>query len=364
MTATTDSVLDALLIPLLQGLLRWPGRGLFLRARAGAPLLQMPLPGLVCEQSFKPDADALQRAGFSLAAVDPRERFSLVLLLPPRQRDEARALFAHAMQLLAPGGRILACAANDAGARSHEADLEQLAGPLTTLSKHKCRVFWSAPLQAVNAVLVAQWQQLDAVQPIAAGRFQSRPGLFAWDRIDVGSALLAEHLPTTLQGHAADLGCGFGYLASELLSRCPGIQSLDLYEAERRALDLARVNLASCEARVALRYHWHDVASGLVVDGQAQHYDVIVTNPPFHVSGQTQPGIGRRFIAAAAGALRPGGRLWLVANRQLAYEDALSGSFRQVRMVKQQHGFKIIEARKEAQMPRSADPDRRARSVR
>jgi 16S rRNA (guanine1207-N2)-methyltransferase len=72
---------------------------------------------------------------------------------------------------------------------------------------------------------------------------------------------------------------------------------------------------------------------------------VIVTNPPFHVQQRAErPDIGRQFIAVAAQALRPGGCLWLVANRHLPYEAVLDSSFGRVRTVTQQDGFKIIEA--------------------
>src|SRR3546814_1102771 len=80
---------------------------------------------------------------------------------------------------------------------------------------------------------------------------------------DLASALLAEHLPADLHGHAADLGAGWGYLSVELLQRCPGITALDLFEAEARALELARVNLAPFATRAKLGFHWHDVTAGL-----------------------------------------------------------------------------------------------------
>jgi len=71
---------------------------------------------------------------------------------------------------------------------------------------------------------------------------------------------------------------------------------------------------------------------------------VIVTNPPFHAQrALDRPDIGRRFITVAAEALRPGGKLWLVANRHLPYELVLNESFDVVRTVVQAHGYKIIE---------------------
>lgn len=313
---------------------------MFLRARDGWPLHEQPLPGLRCEQSFKPEADALSRAGIAVNVEDAAKTYELVLILPPRQRDEARALMARAVSMTKPGGRIIISQSNDEGARSSESDLAQLTGDVESMSKNKCRVFWTASLARLNVSLIAHWQELDTPRAIADGRFMSRPGIFAWDRIDVASALLAEHLPANLTGRAADLGAGFGYLSAELLTRCPGITALDAYEAENRALELARVNLQSFEARTPINYRWHDVAAGL-----PDTYDVIITNPPFHAQrGVDRPDIGRRFIAVAAEALRPGGKLWLVANRHLPYELALGESFESVRTVVQQHGYKIIAA--------------------
>ena len=359
MTANSrDPALETLFMPFEAGLVKWPAEGsvpassvLFLRARDGWPLRQQPRPGLICEQSFKPDAEALTRSGETVAELGDAAsdvRHALVLVLPPRQRDEARALFAQALQRCAPGGIVVACIANDDGAKSGEGDFKKLCGLDGNLTKHHCRVFWVKRDDAkIDAALLAQWSTLDAVRPILGGRFVSRPGVFAWDRIDPASQLLAEHLPTDLRGRAADLGAGYGYLSDELLKRCPGIASLDLYEAEVRALELAQRNLANAAARLPLRYLWQDVTAGL-----SEIYDVIITNPPFHAQqSAARPDIGRAFIAAAAAALVPGGRLWLVANRNLPYELELDANFGSVRIVAQQQGFKIIEAIKAVVAP-------------
>ena len=68
--AADDPVLDTLFLPLASGALSWPAPGatLFLRARAGAALDAASARGIVCEQDFKPWADALAAAGHGAPA--------------------------------------------------------------------------------------------------------------------------------------------------------------------------------------------------------------------------------------------------------------------------------------------------------
>lgn len=335
-----DDALETLLFPFENQALDWPAEGgiLFLRAQAGPGLDAGRRAGLIAVQSAKPLAAGLERLGLTvLPAAPDGQRFALVLALMPRQREEARALLGEAVLHLAPGGRIVAAARNAEGARSHEADLERLAGRIESFSKNKARVFWS--IGEPDRALAAEWQALDAPRPIADGTFLSRPGLFAWDRIDPGSALLAEHLPPTLAGLGADLGAGFGYLSARVLERCARVKGLDLYEAEKRGLDLAERNLAG--ARVPIRFFWHDVTQGL-----GESYDFVVTNPPFHKGRADRTDLGQAFIRAAASALKPGGRLLLVANRHLPYETLMRTLFAEIAPLADRDGYKVIEARK------------------
>lgn len=341
-----DPALDALFSPFESGELTLTSNNdvLFLRARAGSWMHRHDVRDWRAVQSFKPAADALERhvTRIDAAAADDR-RHALVLLLPPRQRDEARALFAQALDHVADDGIIVASIANNEGARSGQDDLERLAGPLRQLSKHKCRVFWTLAGNRIDNQLHTQWRALDDVQVIGDG-WLSRPGLFAWNRIDAASALLAAQLPDNLRGTAADLGAGFGYLSAELLRRCAGITAIDLYEAEARALEPARRNLdrvamESDRDEAKIDVIWHDVATGL-----PKRYDVIVSNPPFHQGRADLPGLGQRFIDVAADALHRDGQLWLVANRHLPYETTLSARFTDVRTVALEDGYKVFHA--------------------
>lgn len=344
--APSDAALNALFVPFESGELRLPadGRVLFLRARAGVRLREMAAKGWLCQQSFLPFADELGRNGLTVGEPAEGDQFPLVLLLPPRQREEARALFARALHHLAPGGIVLASMPNTEGAKSGEADLAKLVCDVQHASKHKCRIFWSIPKASdINHPLLVEWLALDTPRETADG-YISRPGLFAWDRIDRASALLAVHLPNDLSGRVADLGAGYGYLSTQIIARCTGVTLIDLYEAEGRALEPARINLqraVQASGRgVQTSVHCHDVTRGL-----PQKYDAIISNPPFHQGRADLPALGQAFINSAADALVADGRFWLVANRHLPYEQLLTKRFQDVRTVMTQEGFKVIEAR-------------------
>ena len=163
----------------------------------------------------------------------------------------------------------------------------------------------------------------------------SQPGIFAWDRIDAGSALLAQHLPA-LKGAGADLGCGYGALATVVLGSS-AVTSLRLVDLDRRAIAAARKNITDPRAT----FEWADART---LDDVGE-LNFVVSNPPFHTQSRAdRPDIGQRFITAAAAALKPGGRLWLVANRHLPYEQTLNDQFGEVRVAGERDGFKVIAA--------------------
>ena len=69
-------------------------------------------------------------------------------------------------------------------------------------------------------------------------------------------------------------------------------------------------------------------------------------NPPFHRSRAAEPEIGAGMIRAAAKALKPGGRLFMVANRQLPYEPVLSAAFASHAELARDGMFKVFVARR------------------
>jgi 16S rRNA (guanine1207-N2)-methyltransferase len=326
--------LETLLLPFERGEFAIPSKALFLGAEAHPALKTWP--GITGWQPWKPLAEAWKKEGLSLCA-EPEGLWPLVLLLPGKSREETLASFASAYDLLSPGGSLVVAMANTAGAVRFEKELAEAAGNIGSIQKNKCRCFRSVKDAGWDADTLETWRGFSALRRDEVTGFQTQAGIFSADGIDPGSALLAEQLPKNLRGSVADLGAGWGYLSKAVIEKNPNIKALHLYEADSRALDCARTNLAG--ESVPLEFHWHDVATGL-----PGKYENIVMNPPFHSGQNTDVSLGRAFLRSAADALRTGGRLFLVANRQLPYEPELERLGLVWRKVAEDSVYKVIFA--------------------
>lgn len=329
MATVTDPSLATLFHPFETGTLVWPqGRVLFLYAAAHPSLGAA---GAVdCWQPFYPDA-----AGLPSVVQDPAPPYDAVWLRVPKDRREAQYALAKALTYTRTGGRIVAAAANDANGNRLEHWFRDMGLEPSSLSKNKARAVWAVRSDAARAP--DEWIAAGGPRRIELGgqTYWTQAGLFGADKIDAGSALLVRHLPSVLSGHGADFGCGYGYLSRHILDRAPP-DSLTAIDADRRAVACCMKNCAG--------------VTGLWADLTRPHrggpYDWIVMNPPFHAGKKTDSDIGVAFIETAAGALKKGGRLYMVANRQLPYEGPLARHFDDLSSPAAENGFKLLFARR------------------
>jgi 16S rRNA (guanine1207-N2)-methyltransferase len=174
------------------------------------------------------------------------------------------------------------------------------------------------------------------------------PGLFGWNKVDAGSALLIETLKgnqTRLSGRCADFGCGYGFLSqSILLEDSNDIKELRFIDHDARAVLLCLGNIGTLakQKNVQPQPHWADL-SRLQTIGETP-FDHIIMNPPFHAQKQQQNALGLRFIENASKNLKNKGTLYMVANTHLPYERPLNALFSDVQILREQNGFKIIMA--------------------
>lgn len=282
-------------------------------------------PDFRLSQGFAPVFDGFQAAGYSVSP-DPEGAVAASIIYCHRSKDATLDLIARAIELTAKGGLIVVDGAKTDGIDSAVKALKSIAPEVETYSKAHGKAAWISNPGTAPSNWRSAWRQID-------GGFETWPGIFSADGIDAGSRLLAE-TTTSLKGHIADLGAGWGYLAHRALADHPDIQFATLIEADFHAAEAAKRNIKDSQAQVV----WGDIHAHL------GSYDAILCNPPFHTSRKPDPEIGRRFLTKAATLLKPKGTLWCVANRTLRYEPTLEENFRKVETVAVDAGFKVIQA--------------------
>lgn len=301
------------------------GRIVVFRPRAGADLGALPKARIHVVQGFWPDYQAFCDAGFD-TDVSATGDYSAAVIFLPRAKAQARALIAQASELVATGPVIVDGQKTDGIESIYKACRKRGADVGASYSKAHGKLF------SMTGGDFADWAA-NCNETRLEGGFVTVPGIFSADGIDRGSAALARVLPEKLSGSVADLGAGWGYLSRQIL-QASKVTECHLIEAEHAALECARANIADPRAV----FHWAD-ATRLKLEGAM---DVVVTNPPFHQGRAGEPALGQAFISAARTMLKPNGSLWLVANRHLPYEAALSDAFGEVSEIAGDPSFKVF----------------------
>jgi len=305
-----------------------------------APMPHPVLRGMVVEQTFRPAADRLKAAGFTVTRRLAGTPGAAVVLVTPH-KEETLANLARAWTQLRPGGVLILAGENGVGGKSIAKQVATALGGARREAMRKCTLLIAEKQATPTPADFAAWAEADRPQVRVENRFFTRPGLFSWKAADKGSRLLRDHLPGRMAGRVADLGAGWGYLAAAIAERADSGSRLDLYEAEWKAIGVARLNLAAAPDGLTVRYRWVDVAAATLPRGA---YDWVVTNPPFHEGQSADPAIGRAFLERASAMLRPGGTLLAVANRHLPYEQVLERHYRRWSMLADAGGYKVFRA--------------------
>lgn len=243
---------------------------------------------------------------------------------------------ADACSLVRPGGTVHVAAARDAGGERLRDWLAEWTGESERVRKGGgVRVYRAGLSAGFESPVPVPADRYGEMSDRLLGRertYVTRPGLFSPDGVDRGSRLLAETVAGAeeLAGVGLlDLACGYGALGTALGERAASVTMAD---ASRPATACAgrTARLADLDADV----HTADATTG--VTGP---FDVVVTNPPTHAG----EGVTEDLFGGARSVLAPEGRLWLVYNETMEYEQTLP--FRSVEVRRREAGYAVTVAR-------------------
>lgn len=264
---------------------------------------------------------------------------AIVFLQKGAELNDLVAAVAH--DALVPGGTAFFVGENKAGIRSAADVFERRVGRITFSDRARHCALYQAqrgPSSADYHLNLQTWEHeygLDAAPtPL---RIVTVPGVFGLGRLDAGTRLLLEHLPSDITGAVLDFGCGSGVIAAAVKARVPDC-TVTLSDANAFALYAAgrtfAVNGLTAERIVASDVFSH-------IDGV---FDVILSNPPFHQGIATNYEVVASFFAGCATRLKPGGRLIIVANKFLPYERQMGDALSSPVVLAQNDRFKVLMA--------------------
>jgi len=260
---------------------------------------------------------ALEHVSF-LCAADPPPLDCQLVAIPLSAHGDgelARDWLQHGHRLLECGGELLASTDNP---RDHwlRGEMERLCGRVKVESFDDGLIYRGRKTgQAVKyKSFRAEYVFRERSHLI---RVVTRPGVFSHRRLDTGARALIEAMEIEPGGRVLDLGCGSGPVALAAATRAEGVR-VEALDSNPRAIECllagaALNNLTNVTARLD--------ASGTSICPGA--FDVVVANPPYYSHGR----IVEIFLAEAAQALRPDGRIWVVTKDPLTIVDAMAKHF-------------------------------------
>jgi len=270
-----------------------------------------------------------------------RGRFDLALCHLPRGREVQRELIRGAAHVLRAGGLFYFVASTKVGVKGAVVYARDLFGRCGVVRQKKgYHVAMTVrpdgmELPPLDAGYVTRSVVLDGIETALV----SKPGVFAWDRLDEGTARLVDSMEVGPDDRVLDLGCGTG-LAGVAAARCASNGAVVLVDTDIRAVRSARRTLEA-----------NGIGNGevLVSDGvsrvvEREPFDVVITNPPFHQGREVDYEVAHQFVRDSRRVLRPGGRLFLVANRFIGYDDLIRQTFGNVGKAYVGTGYHVLIA--------------------
>lgn len=274
------------------------------------------------------------------------QSFSRIVYPVSKEKAAVHHIINRAPGALQTGGELLLLGSKTSGIKTYAQKAAQRFGGTKQLQKRGNEYLSSSKArdeadgQALDDSDYSRLRELESLEGL-----YSKPGLFGWNKIDTGSALLAKHFGDHLpegECRAVDLGCGYGYLSTQLAQIAGPDVHLHIEGTDNNA-----AALLACAKNFEVRK-----IAGRVVAGDAGSEietgsaDLLVCNPPFHQGFQVEGDLTDRFLSQAARILRAQGTALFVVNEFIPLAKKSQGLFQQAELLNKEQGFCIYRLRR------------------
>jgi 16S rRNA (guanine1207-N2)-methyltransferase len=181
-------------------------------------------------------------------------------------------------------------------------------------------------------------------------QIDNHANVFSRESLDIGTRFFLANLPVfeannepdqASKLNIADLGCGNGIVGLVVAERCPNAK-IDFYDESFMALASARANFYRAFPEKSARF----IADDCMSSATAEHYQVILCNPPFHQQNVVGVFVAQQMFRDAKNALQQGGEFWVIGNRHLGYSNSIKRLFGTCVVVAANNKFVVLKATK------------------
>jgi len=287
-------------------------------------------------QLFVPNAKRWSRYAFQRkpASIWPEGSFDQILIRLHTDKNAMDLLLHASLSVLKDDGVLWIVGANDEGIKSVPKRLLSLCEDVETIDiRKRCRILRAKKKNAVELQDdIADWWKSET---FLDQTWKSLPGCFAKGRLDAGTQLLLDVLPSLkTTRRVLDFACGIGVVASQIHKNFPDVP-IDGLDHDVMSIHAARENLSSAQ---------FFVSDGLHSLPNDRRYDLIVSNPPFHRGKSEERNLLEDFVISAKPRLFRQSRLVLVTRRQIPVQKLLKNHLNKVEMLKKNKHFWVWKA--------------------
>ena len=217
--------------------------------------------------------------------------WDIVLLTIPKERRYARTLLIAGFKALIPGGKLLLAGPSKMGAKAVIKDAERLFGNATVLGyRHHQRVAvctrgnsWRDPLPEEfqqPGIAPGTYHQIKIDHPKKSLDLETHPGIFSWETLDEGTALLLDHQEVKQQSKVWDVGCGYGAIGISAAVTSAGFVVMS--DVNLITIHYAQKNAISNQVGGIVDIFPADTLQPPQSTVTLPPFDIIISNPAFH----------------------------------------------------------------------------------